>query len=386
MTKPTGAGIDTTPAPRFSLSMDAAEPKPDRAFGLDAWGWDDAWSLAFAPSAGIGLSPARVVAQHRGRWLLHADDGEWPATPTGRLRHEALDGDLPAVGDWVGFLRPPHEGDARIDAVMPRRTAFRRRASGSDAEAQVIAANVDVLIVATSLNAELNPRRLERYAAMGSASGAQVVVALTKSDLADDAEAAVEDLGTLLRLPVVAVSSHTGSGLDGLDRWLMPGRTVALVGSSGVGKSTLLNHLAGSDLMFTRQIRDDDARGRHTTTHRELFRLPSGALMLDTPGMRELGLWDAEAGVEDTFSEIVELAARCRFHDCAHTSEPGCAVIAEVAAGRLDARRVRSYRKLERELAEQPSAAVRRDRAKRFFKVVRNASAESMARKGYRER
>jgi ribosome biogenesis GTPase / thiamine phosphate phosphatase len=352
---------------------------------LVSWGWNQDWAADFVTAAAAGLSPARVIAQHRGRWLLTGEEGDYPATPTGRLRHEALNGDLPAVGDWVGVVRASNGGEARIDTVLPRRTAFRRRAAGSDSQVQVIAANVDVVIVATSLNGDLNPRRLERYSAMGRESGAEVVIALTKSDLSGDATREIEELAAQLRLPVVAISSVTGGGLDRLERWLKPGMTVALVGSSGVGKSTLLNRLAGSELMTTREIREDDARGRHTTTHRELFRLPSGALMLDTPGMRELGLWDAEAGVEDTFAEIHELAASCKFHDCTHRFEPGCAVTAATRDGRLDPDRLRSYRRLARELDAQPAAPLRKERDRRMFKTIRDASAGAMARKGYRE-
>jgi ribosome biogenesis GTPase len=351
---------------------------------LTDWGWDDSWAGALAALDAPELMPARVIAQHRGLWLAIAAEGELQALPTGRFRHQAADGELPAVGDWVGGLPSPHGRELRIDAVLPRRSAFQRRAPGSKVAVQVVAANVDVLFVATSLNGDLNPRRLERYVAMGRESGAEPVVLLTKSDLVADADETAARLAAQLRVEIIPLSPKTGAGVDSVARWFAPGRTLALVGSSGVGKSTLLNRLAGEQLMVTKEIREDDSRGRHTTSHRELFRLPGGALMLDTPGMRELGLWDADDGVDETFAEIVELAARCRFPDCTHRLEPGCAIRAAVSAGRIDERRLKSYRRLSHELAEQPSIAARRAQERRFSKAVRNGSADSMARKTYR--
>jgi ribosome biogenesis GTPase len=281
-------------------------------------------------------------------------------------------------------VRSPHAGEARIDAILPRRSAFRRRAAGSQLGVQLIGANVDTLFVATSLNGDLNPRRLERYVVMGHDAGVEPVLLLTKSDLVDDSESTAARLSADLSIATVALSSVTGEGVEAVESWFRVGRTLALVGSSGVGKSTLLNRLAGQLLMITREIREDDARGRHATTHRELFRLPGGALMLDTPGMRELGLWDADDGVEATFADIAEIATECRFADCAHEREPGCAVRAAIEDGRIDQRRLRSYKKLTAELAELPPPALRREKARQFAKMVRNTSAETIARKSYR--
>ncbi len=254
----------------------------------------------------------------------------------------------------------PQEGSATIHHLIPRRSAFVRKAIGGGAASQVVAANVDVAFLVTSLNADLNPRRIERYLATAWDGGASPVIVLTKADLCPERErdalkARIEAVA--LGVPVHAVSAVTGEGLDRLRESFTPGQTAALLGSSGAGKSSLVNALAGAPLMTIQAIREHDARGRHTTTHRQLVLLPDGRLVLDTPGMRELGLWEADAGVAATFADIEALAQRCRFGDCAHAAEPGCAVQAALADGSLDRGRWRSWAKLQRELAH----AIRKD-------------------------
>jgi ribosome biogenesis GTPase len=319
---------------------------------LELYGWSHALQDLFAPHAALGHAPARVIIQQRGLYTLATDDGELIGRLSGRLTHDAAPGELPAVGDWVAVVPRPSEGAATIHAVLPRRTAFKRKAADSVQTAQVVAANVDAVFLLAALNGDFNARRLERYLAAAWESGAAPVVVLTKADLAADLGKAVADAERLAAgASVVTVSALTGEGLEALAPWLRPGATCALVGSSGVGKSTLANALAGEARMATGAVREDDARGRHTTTHRELIVLPGGALLLDTPGMRELGLLDNEAGVAATFEDIEALAGDCRFRDCRHGEEPGCAVRAARATGALDEGRWRSFDKLRREVA-----------------------------------
>jgi ribosome biogenesis GTPase len=343
------------------------------------FGWSETLQRQFEPYVAEGLVPARVTAQHRGLWRVVGDAGEIEARISGRFAHEAAEGGYPVTGDWVAA--EAGDGLALIRAVLPRRTAFERREAGPAGGLQVLAANVDTALIAASLNANLNLRRLERYLALAYESGAEPVIVLTKADLCGDLEGAAADVAAVAYgVPVLTVSAATGDGLAALEAYLEPGRTAALLGSSGVGKSTLVNALAGAELMATKAIREDDARGRHTTTHRELIRLPSGALILDTPGMRELGLWDAGAGVEQTFAdvtpEVAALAEGCRYRDCAHDAEPGCAVRAALADGRLDEGRWRSFQKLMRELAHEArkqDPALREAERKRWIAVHKSA-------------
>ena len=319
---------------------------------LESYGWSEKLQAQFHPYAARALVPARVTVQQRGLYTVASELGELSAELSGRFTFEADHGAYPVAGDWVAVAARPDEGRGTIQAVLPRRTAFVRKAAGGTVVEQVVAANVDSVFLVTSLNADLNLRRLERYLATAWESGAQPVIVLTKADLCDEVDDLVFEVESIaFGVPVHAVSALTGRGLAELRGYLGHGRTAVLLGTSGVGKSTLVNALAGEELLATAEIREDDARGRQTTTHRELVLLPGGGLILDTPGMRELGLWDASEGVSGTFEDVEELFGGCRFSDCAHEAEPGCAVRGALADGTLDESRWESYVKLQRELA-----------------------------------
>jgi ribosome biogenesis GTPase len=322
-----------------------------RTPALLALGWSEARAPELAPLLARGLVPARVVAQHRSHYIVSNGALDRRAVLRGGLR-AGLDApaDVPAVGDWVAIRDT--SSPAFIEALLSRRSAFVRQRAGLAVAPQVVAANIDLALIATAVVGDLNARRLERYVTVAWESGAVPVVILTKADLVVAGELADARAVVSAAAPgvdVLALSTRTGVGLDALERVLVPARTGVLVGSSGVGKSSLVNALLGGARLVTASVRAD-GRGRHTTTHRELVRLASGALLIDTPGMRELQLWSDGDGLAASFVDIDALAAGCRFRDCAHRSEPGCAVRAAIENGSLDRERLESYFKLGREI------------------------------------
>ena len=300
---------------------------------------------------GERLEPGRVTVEHRGEYVVRTAGGDVRAKLPGKTLHEASSrADLPAVGDWL-VLELVGPKDALVRGALPRRSKFSRKVAWTDTEEQIVATNVDVVFIVSSLNSDLNLRRIERYLTLTWESGAMPVVVLTKSDLALDVEMALLDAASVApAVPIHAVSAVNDEGIDDLRTYLTGSRTVALLGSSGTGKSTLINRLVGNDVQKVQDIRADD-KGRHTTTTRELLIVPGGGVLIDTPGMRELQLWDADEGLGGAFSDIEELAAECRFRDCSHDAEPGCAVVAAVTDRTLPVERLDSYRKLQRELS-----------------------------------
>lgn len=312
------------------------------------FGWNEYWSQQFEPFAGEGLLPARVTGAFSWHFEIVSPLGKGSAELTGKLRHEVLYSALrPAVGDWVA-VRLVGEGSYLIHAVLPRRTCLQRQKVDGDVESQVVACNVDVCLIVQSLHGDFSIPRLARYIAFAANARVAAVIILTKSDLVPDAKEAEQVRSTYSDIPVYTVSALSGQGIDLVREMLVAGQTYVAVGSSGVGKSTLLNVLAGRELMGTAAVREEDQRGRHTTTTRRMFYLPNGSLYIDTPGMRELALFDYH-GMGGSFRDIDELAMSCKFKDCLHSHEPGCAVQQAIESGDLDSKRLESYQKMKRE-------------------------------------
>jgi ribosome biogenesis GTPase / thiamine phosphate phosphatase len=353
---------------------------------LSAYGWDSFFSEHFQPHAAGGHLPGRVLLEYNQFYRVVTARGELLAEVAGRLKHEAASrADLPAVGDWVALRPMPDERKATVSAVLPRRSRFVRKVVGAQTDVQVVGANIDTVLLVTSLNQDFNPRRLERYLAIAAESGARPVIVMSKADLYEDAAGKAAEVAAVAEgVPAHAVSVRTGQGLDDLQQYFSAGQTVALIGSSGVGKSSLINHLLGEARQHVKEVREHDARGQHATRHREMILLPGGGLVMDTPGMREIQLWDADEGVQNVFDDIEELAARCRFSDCGHAREPGCAVRVAVESGEVDAGRLQSYEKLQEELrrlaARQDKRAQMAEK-QRWKKLTREANERARTKR-----
>jgi ribosome biogenesis GTPase len=357
----------------------AGEQREGFQVSIGDLGWDPYFEAAWRDATNEDCVPARVVSQQRGLWRVVGDFEECWAEPSGKFRKESEGGgDWPAVGDWVSVEFQAGQTNALIQNILPRRSRFVRKIAGKQIAEQVIVANIDVALIVAALDGDFNVRRVERYLAQCWESGARPAIVLNKADAcAESAELAAEIQGIALGAPIFLVSAKTGEGLEALEGSFKKGQTIVLLGSSGVGKSTLVNRLLQEERQTTHAVRESDSRGRHTTTSRELFVMPGGAMIIDTPGLRELQLWNAAEGLTQTFADVDELAAKCRFSDCQHGNEPGCAVQGALASGVLDADRLESWRKLQREQeflsrkTDAESGAAQRKRIKILMRQVR---------------
>lgn len=320
---------------------------------LKSLGWNQTFEESFKPFEILNLVPGRISIEHKGLYNVLTEHGELLGEITGKIRFNATGRhDFPAVGDWVAVQAIPQEGKAYIHNILPRKSKFSRKAAGHTTDEQIVATNVDTVFLVNALNQDFNLRRLERYLLMAWESGATPVIVLSKADLCEDVQKYMDEVETIaFGVPTFAVSAEKGTGLEALSSYISEGETVALLGSSGVGKSTLVNKLFGSEILKTNTIRDEDGKGKHTTTHRELLVLEGGGILIDTPGMRELQLWEGDNSLSHSFQDVEGFAEKCRFRDCTHHNEPGCGVQAAIETGELNKERYNSYLKLQRELA-----------------------------------
>jgi len=346
---------------------------------LHVLGWNAHFQRQWESHDRQGLTPARVIEEQREAYRILTEAGEASAEIVGHLRHAATDrSSFPAVGDWVAVREVRGENKALIHEILPRRTKISRKVAGERTAEQILVTNVDIVFLVSSLNADLNLRRIERYLGTIWESGAQPVIILNKADLCADPHTLAAEVAEIAPgVSVHVLSAIAGEGLGELAEYLGPGNTVVLLGSSGVGKSTITNQLLHTDLQSTREIRAGDDRGRHATTYRRLFVMPTGGVLIDTPGMREFQAWDAESGTEEVFDDIAQLATQCRFRDCGHKTEPGCAIRAAIEEGSLDAARLVNYDKLRKEMAyldrkrDVAAQAELKKRWKRIHKAMR---------------
>jgi ribosome biogenesis GTPase len=347
---------------------------------LKEYGWNKTHEVNWEEINNEKWIPGRVTLEHKKMYRVITTDGEWLSVCSGSMQYEATERrDFPAVGDWVAVEKMPGEERGIIHAILPRTSLFSRKVAGMTIAEQIIAVNIDIVLLVMSMNNDFNPRRLERYLVAAYDSGATPVVVLTKKDVCDNSSDYIEEAQSIaLGAEIFAVSNVTGEGIDELTALLKNNKTAALLGSSGVGKSSLTNAILGSEMMVVQDIREDDAKGRHTTTHRELIKIPTGGILIDTPGMREFQLWENNDSLDSGFQDINELTNNCKFNDCQHNNEPGCAIQNALSTGDLAEDRYSSYLKLQRELAfldrkmDRAAQAGERNKWKKITKSMRN--------------
>ena len=344
---------------------------------LEYLGWNEFFASNFKLLRQEGLMVARVAIEHRNTYILYSEFGELLGEITGKFRHQATQPeDFPAVGDWVVISIRESEKTATIHSILPRNSKFSRQSIGSITEQQIVASNIDTVFLVSGLDGDFNPRRIERYLILAWESGANPVILLNKADLCQNIEDCLNQVEKIaLGVPIITLSAANSQGLHALKPYLQPGKTVALLGSSGVGKSTITNQLKGETIQAVKAVRKGDDRGRHTTTHRELILLPNGSLIIDTPGMREIQIWASDTSLQSTFEDIETLAQECRFRNCQHGQEPGCRIQQALRSGELDESRFMSYQKLQKELdylSQKQDQKVYLDTKKRWKKITKS--------------